>query len=75
MAAREFKVVGKAEATARGHYPRPEGGSRIVPPGEVFDVFDGLTKASWFKVTEMAAPAKNKPGPKPAGDKPAGDLA
>lgn len=58
--AANFKVVGKAVATARGHYPLPTGGSRRIQEGETFDVYEGKTKATWFKLLETpkAAPAK-----------------
>lgn len=67
----DFKVIGKAVALKRGHYPKPEGGSRIIPEGQTFEVFEGLTKSTWFRMLDApkpvteAAPVKGKPGPKP----------
>jgi hypothetical protein len=40
-----------ALATARGHYPGPDGVIRVVPAGTRFQLIEGKsTKASWFKV-------------------------
>lgn len=56
-----YKVVGRAVAIQRGHYPRPDGGSRRIEVGETFDLFEGITKGSWFKAIEPGKPAPTPP--------------
>lgn len=47
----QLKVVGKAVALKRGHYPDTSGAVRIVPEGATFDLLEGKpTKSLWFKV-------------------------
>lgn len=57
----EFKPVGKAVATAKGHYPGADGRVRTVLPGETFEVFEGRAKAKWFTVLAPNAPAPQPP--------------
>ena len=55
----ELKPIGRAVAVVRGHYPLADGRIVVIKPGEVFTVFEGRTKASWFKLlaNDEAAPA------------------
>ena len=53
----ELKPVGRAAAIHRGHYPLADGRIVTVKPGEVFTVFEGRTKASWFRLLNEDEPA------------------
>ena len=58
---KELKPIGRAVASAKGHYPMADGRVMTIKPGEVFTVFEGMTKALWFTVLPNDAPE-----PKPA---------
>lgn len=52
------EIVGKARALRRGHYPKADGvGDRVVMPDEVFHIFKGAEKASWWVRIEDDPPA------------------
>ena len=53
----ELKPAGRAVAVIRGHYPLADGRIVTVKPGEEFTVFEGRTKASWFKLLNEGEPA------------------
>ena len=58
---KEFKPVGRAVASAKGHYPMADGRMMTIKPGEIFEVFDGMTESRWFEVLTPGSP-----DPKPA---------
>jgi hypothetical protein len=62
----ELKPVGRAVATAKGHYPTADGRHATVLPGETFTVFEGLDKARWFTLLKDDAPAPAPVAPPPA---------
>jgi hypothetical protein len=53
----ELKPVGRAVATAKGHYPGADGRHATVLPGETFTVFEGRDKAKWFTLLKADEPA------------------
>jgi hypothetical protein len=59
---KQLTPIGTAVASAKGHYPLPDGRHRSVAPGEKFTVFAGLDKAKWFTVLQTPEP----PAPAPA---------
>lgn len=72
MAAR--KVVGRAVADKRGHYPTPEGVIRVVQPGEAFDLVEGGgTTSRWF--TRLPESPKAKPIKAKGSEPEANDIA
>lgn len=65
-----FTPVGRAVATAKGHYPLADGRHVTRLPGDTFVVFEGMTSAKWFKLLTDAAPAPEQapaeaPAPEP----------
>ena len=66
----ELKPIGRAVATAKGHYPLPDGRHVTVQAGETFTVFEGLDKAKWFTVLEDGAPAPTPAAPEVAPPEP-----
>jgi hypothetical protein len=53
----ELKPVGRAVATAKGHYPGADGRHATVLPGDTFTVFEGRDKAKWFTLLKADEPA------------------
>lgn len=52
-----LKPIGRATAISRGHYPLADGRHKVMLAGESFTVWQGLDKASWFK---LAAPGQQE---------------
>ena len=67
---KQLTPVGRAVATAKGHYPDVNGRHVTRQPGDTFTVFVGLDKAKWFTVLPPDAPAPAKPEPAPPATEP-----
>ena len=60
-----YTPVGRAVATAKGHYPNADGRHISIKPGETFTVFEGLAEGKWFALLPANAPAPVKVEPAP----------
>ena len=75
---KQLTPVGRAVATAKGHYPTGDGRHATIAPGETFTVFEGLDKGKWFTLLPADAPAPvkaEKPTESPPPDTLAGAAA
>lgn len=64
------KIVGRAKASSRGMYRRPNGEYFFVAEGETFDLTEGFTKSQWF--TKLDEEQRKARGPKAAKNAPSG---